>query len=136
VSIVPGPPRGRRRESLGDALRRVQNMRDRETEGEHPAIGVLRIIGDVVLLLKDLATDPRVPRGDKIIAGIAAAYLVTPVDLVPDWIPLFGQADDLAVVMYAVRRMMVGAGYDVIYELWRGTDEGLALVLTLAGVEK
>ena len=99
-------------------------------------IGVLQVIGDVVLLLKDLATDPRVPRGDKIIAGIAAAYLVTPVDLIPDWIPLFGQADDLAVVMYAVRRMMIGAGYDVIYELWRGTDEGLALVLTLAGVEK
>ncbi|MPZ72534.1 MAG: DUF1232 domain-containing protein [Nitriliruptorales bacterium] len=136
MSMVPGPPRGRRRETIGDALRRVQSMRDRETESGNAAVWVLRIVGDVILLLKDLATDSRVPRSDKIVAGIAAAYLVTPVDLVPDWIPVFGQADDLAVVMFAVRRLMAGAGYDVIYELWRGTDEGLALVLTLAGVEK
>ena len=135
MTPVPGPPHGRRRESIGDALRRVQAMRDHETGGS-ATLGVLRVIGDVVLLLKDLATDPRVPRSEKIIAGIAAAYLVTPVDLVPDWIPVFGQADDLAVVMLAVRRLMAAAGYDVIYELWRGTDEGLALVLTLAGVEK
>ena len=132
---VPGPPRGRRRDTLGDALRRVQAMRDAEKEG-NAALSLLRVLGDVVLLLKDLATDPRVPRGDKIIAGLAAAYLVTPVDLVPDWIPLFGQADDLTVVMLALRRLLQGAGYDVIYEVWRGTDEGLALVLTLAGVEK
>jgi uncharacterized membrane protein YkvA (DUF1232 family) len=132
---VPGPPRGRRRDTLGDALRRVQAMRDAENEG-NAALSLLRVLGDVVLLLKDLATDPRVPRGDKIIAGLAAAYLVTPVDLVPDWIPLFGQADDLTVVMLALRRLLQGAGYDVIYEVWRGTDEGLALVLTLAGVEK
>ena len=110
-------------------------MRDAENEG-NAALSLLRVLGDVVLLLKDLATDPRVPRGDKIIAGLAAAYLVTPVDLVPDWIPLFGQADDLTVVMLALRRLLQGAGYDVIYEVWRGTDEGLALVLTLAGVEK
>jgi uncharacterized membrane protein YkvA (DUF1232 family) len=135
MTSVPGPPRGRRRDSLGDALRRVQAMRDAEQEG-NAALSLLRVLGDVVLLLKDLATDPRVPRGDKIAAGLAAAYLVTPVDLVPDWIPLFGQADDLTVVMLALRRLLKGAGYDVIYEVWRGTDEGLALVLTLAGVEK
>jgi uncharacterized membrane protein YkvA (DUF1232 family) len=88
------------------------------------------------LLLKDLATDPRVPRADKIAAGVAAAYLVSPIDIIPDWIPAFGQADDLAVLAVAFRRLLNGAGYDLIYEKWRGTDEGLALVLTLAGVQK
>ena len=132
---VPGPPRGRRRESLGDAWRRVQSARDAETGGNAPA-ALLRILGDVVLLLKDLATDPRVPRADKIAAGLAAAYLVSPVDLIPDWLPGVGQADDVAVIMLAFRRLLAGAGYDVIYELWRGSDEGLALVLTLAGVQE
>ncbi len=110
-------------------------MRDAET-GAGTAVAVLRLLGDVVLLLKDLATDPRVPRADKIAAGLAAAYLVTPVDFVPDWLPVIGQADDLAVITLAIRRLLNGAGYDVIYELWRGSDEGLALVLTLAGVQE
>ena len=132
---VPGPPRGRRRESLGEAWRRVQGMRDAETGG-NAITAVLRIIGDVVLLLKDLASDPRVPRADKMVAGLAAAYLVSPVDIVPDWLPGIGQADDIAIIMLALRRLLSGAGYDVIYELWRGTDEGLALVLTLAGVQE
>ena len=132
---VPGPPRGRRRASLGEAWRRVQTARDAETGGNAVA-SLLQIVGDVILLLKDLATDPRVSRADKIAAGIAAAYLVSPVDLIPDWLPGIGQADDVAVIMLALRRLLAGAGYDVIYELWRGTDEGLALVLTLAGVQE
>ena len=131
---VPGPPKGRRRASLGDAWRRVQAAQDAE-QGGNPALSVLRLLGDVILLLKDLATDPRVSRADKIAAGMAAAYLVSPVDLVPDWIPGVGQADDLAVIAMALRRLLHGAGYDLIYEKWRGSDEGLALVLTLAGVE-
>ena len=98
-------------------------------------MSALRLISDVILLLKDLATDPRVSRSDKIVAGMAAAYLVSPIDIVPDWIPVLGQADDLAIITLALRRILGGAGYDLIYEKWRGSDEGLALVLTLAGVE-
>ena len=135
-SQVPGPPRGRRgRDSLGGTWRRVQAMRDAEIDGSSVA-SFVRLLGDVVLLLKDLATDPRVPRQDKIVAGLAAAYLVSPVDLVPDWLLGVGQADDVAVVALAFRRLLNGAGYDVIYELWRGSDEGLTLVLTLAGVQE
>ena len=133
---VPGPPRGRRgRDSLGSVRRRVQAMREAETEGGGTA-ALLRLLGDVILLLKDLATDPRVPRADKIVAGLAAGYLVSPVDLIPDWLLGIGQADDLAVIALAFRRLLNGAGYDLIYELWRGSDEGLALVLTLAGVQE
>jgi uncharacterized membrane protein YkvA (DUF1232 family) len=93
------------------------------------------LLSDVILLLKDLALDPRVPWRDKVLAGFAAAYLVSPIDLVPDFIPGLGQADDLVVAVWAFRRLLTAAGYDVIYELWRGSDEGLALVLTLAGVQ-
>jgi uncharacterized membrane protein YkvA (DUF1232 family) len=135
MSRVPGPPKGRRRPLLGDAWRRIQDARDAETSG-NAGVSLLRLLGDVILLLKDLATDPRVPSSDKIVAGAAAAYLVSPIDIIPDWIPAFGQADDLAVIAMAFRRLLNGAGYDLIYEKWRGTDEGLALVLTLAGVEK
>lgn len=132
---VPGPPHGRRREALGDTWRRIQAAEEAERSGL-PGAGLLRTLGDVILLLKDLATDPRVPRADKIVAAAAAGYLVSPLDFIPDWLPVIGQTDDLAVIALAFRRLLNGAGYDVIYELWRGTDEGLALVLTLAGVEQ
>lgn len=133
---VPGPPRGRRRRIVGDVLRRVNEMREAEAESGSPMAALLRVAADVALLLKDLATDPRVPGRAKLVAGVAAAYLVSPVDLVPDWILGLGQADDIAVAVMAFRMLLNEAGYDVIYELWRGSDEGLALVLTLAGVQE
>ena len=116
-------------------LRRVNEMREAETSGGG-LTALLRLSADVVLLLKDLAADPRVPRVEKVVAGLAAAYLVSPLDLVPDWVVGLGQADDLAVVVLAFRRLLNAAGYDVIYELWRGSDEGLALLLTVAGVQE
>jgi uncharacterized membrane protein YkvA (DUF1232 family) len=93
-------------------------------------------VRDVILLLKDLAVDPRVPRGSKLVATVAAAYLVSPVDLVPDVIPVIGQLDDVGVMAFAVRRLLTAAGYETIYTLWRGSDEGLALLMTLAGVQE
>ncbi len=92
---------------------------------------------DVILLLRDLAKDPRVVTGNRLSpAGFALAYLASPIDLVPDWIPVLGQLDDLLVVGWVVRRLLVSAGYDVIYELWRGSDEGLATLLAFAGVQE
>jgi uncharacterized membrane protein YkvA (DUF1232 family) len=137
VGRVPGPPRGRReRLAVGDVLRRVQAAREAEEASGLGPVALLRVALDVILLLKDLAVDPRVPWNAKVLAGLAAAYLLSPVDLVPDFVPVLGQADDLGVVLLAVRCLLHQAGFAVIYELWRGSDEGLALVLTLAGVEQ
>jgi uncharacterized membrane protein YkvA (DUF1232 family) len=59
-------------------------------------------------------------------------YLVTPIDLVPDFIPVAGQVDDAilvaAVLAYVARR----AGRDLIEELWPGSERGLRVVLALA----
>jgi uncharacterized membrane protein YkvA (DUF1232 family) len=98
---------------------------------------MLQLGRDVILLLRDLAADPRVGPGSRFSpASVALAYLASPIDLVPDWIPVLGQLDDLLVVGWAVRRLLQAAGYDVIYELWRGSDEGLAALLAFAGVQE
>ncbi len=97
---------------------------------------MLEVVRDVILLVKDLAADPRLRGGRRWTpAGLAVAYLMSPVDLVPDWIPVLGQLDDVLVLGWAARRLLREAGYDLIYEHWRGTDEGLAAVLSLAGVQ-
>jgi uncharacterized membrane protein YkvA (DUF1232 family) len=131
---VPGPPRGRRRPVAGDLWQRVDVMRASESDGA-TAAGLLTFAWDVILLVKDLALDPRVSRRDKAVAAAAVAYLLLPVDVVPDPLPVLGQIDDLGIVALALRRLLNAAGFDVLYELWRGSDEGLALVLALAGVE-
>lgn len=136
VASVPGPPHGRRRRIVGDVSQRVEALRAGEREAGGYGFPLLGFARDVILLLKDLARDPRVSRQDKVVAVLAAAYLVSPVDLVPDKIPVLGQLDDLSVAALALRRLMVGAGYEVIYELWRGSDEGLSLVLALGGVQE
>ena len=57
---VPGPPRGRRRRTPGDLFQRVEAMRAAEAGGVS-AEALLTFLGDVILLVKDLALDPRVP---------------------------------------------------------------------------
>ena len=97
-------------------------------------LSALLFVKDVALLLKDCALDARVPRRDKWVLGAVAAYLLSPVDLVPDVIPVLGQMDDLGLVIWALRRLLQGAGPDLIADLWRGTDDGLTLVLSATGM--
>jgi uncharacterized membrane protein YkvA (DUF1232 family) len=109
-------------------------MRRGELAG--PDLGLLlRLSGEVILLLKDLARDPRVPLRAKLAAAAAAGYLMSPLDVVPDVLPVVGQLDDLLVVVVAVRHLLGAARYEVVYDLWRGSDEGLALVLSLTGAQ-
>jgi uncharacterized membrane protein YkvA (DUF1232 family) len=109
----------------------------RQAEGGGSAgRALLRLSRDVILLVKDLVSDPRVAAGDKAVAGLAAVYVASPVGLIPDWVPVLGRLDDVVVAGWALQRLLGAAGYAVIYEHWRGSDEGLALVLSLAGVDE
>lgn len=96
---------------------------------------LMRFLPDVGRLLYDVSRDDRVPFPAKVKSGAAAAYVLSPVDVIPDFIPGLGQMDDIAIVVWAVRNLFRSAGYDVLKELWKGTDDGFALLLMVAGVE-
>lgn len=91
-----------------------------------------QFVPDVARLFRDVARDPRVPRRVKYGVAAAAAYLVLPIDLIPDFVPVFGQIDDVAVIGWAVRRLLLGAGEGVLREHWQGSDRGLELLLQAA----
>ncbi|MDQ1711490.1 MAG: hypothetical protein QOE45_940 [Frankiaceae bacterium] len=91
-----------------------------------------QFVPDVARLFRDVAKDPRVPKRVKYEVGAAAAYLVLPFDVIPDFIPGLGQLDDVAVIGWAVRRLLMGAGENVLREHWHGTDRGLELLLQAA----
>jgi uncharacterized membrane protein YkvA (DUF1232 family) len=97
-------------------------------------LAVLSFIKDVALLFKDCVLDARVLRRDKWILGVVAVYLVSPIDLIPDAILGVGQIDDLVVAVWGLRQLLRGAGVSIIEDLWRGDDDGLAVVLGAAGM--
>lgn len=84
-------------------------------------------------LLYNVMRDPRVPVRGKVVAGAAAAYAMSPIDVVPDFVPTSGYVDDVFVIVGALRYLTDLAGYDILREHWTGSDEGFALLLGLVG---
>jgi uncharacterized membrane protein YkvA (DUF1232 family) len=94
----------------------------------------LRLLPDLLRLLRDLATDPAQPRGVRVRLGLLLAYLAMPFDLVPDFIPVIGYADDVVVVVWTLRSVVRAVGVDELRRHWRGTDDGFAALRRVAGV--
>ena len=90
---------------------------------------------DCAVLLTRLLGDPRVPRRAKWPLLLLVPYLASPIDLIPDFIPVLGQADDALFVALALRRIVRMSGAEVVGELWPGSERGLRAVLSLAGQE-
>jgi uncharacterized membrane protein YkvA (DUF1232 family) len=94
----------------------------------------LRLVPDVVRLLRRLATDRALPRGVRVRIVLLGLYLASPVDLVPDVIPVIGYADDVVLVAWVLRSVVRRAGVPALDRHWSGTAEGLTAVKRLAGV--
>jgi uncharacterized membrane protein YkvA (DUF1232 family) len=94
----------------------------------------LRLLPDVVRLLRRLAADSSLPRGVRVRIVLVGLYLALPVDLVPDFIPVVGFADDVVVVILVLRSVTRRAGPEALERHWPGTPEGLRTVRTLAGL--
>jgi uncharacterized membrane protein YkvA (DUF1232 family) len=94
----------------------------------------LRLLPDLIRLLRRLLADGTLPRGVRVRVALLVAYLAVPFDLVPDVVPVIGYADDAVVVALVLRSVVRRAGADALRRHWPGTPEGLALVLRLAGI--
>ena len=93
----------------------------------------LRMLPDLLRLLKRLAADPTLSRGVRVRLWLLLAYLITPIDLVPDFIPIIGYADDAIIVAIALRSVTRHSGPEAIRRHWPGTPDGLTAILRLAG---
>ncbi|MBE8522132.1 DUF1232 domain-containing protein [Amycolatopsis sp. H6(2020)] len=91
----------------------------------------LRLLPDVLRLVRRLAADQTLPRGVRIRLGLLLAYLALPIDLVPDFIPVLGYADDAIIVSTVLRSVVRRAGLDAVRAHWPGTDDGFAALARL-----
>src|SRR5690348_14106163 len=98
------------------------------------AAAVARFVPDCAVLFARLLRDPDVPRRRKLLLAGTLLYLASPIDLVPDLIPIAGQLDDAIVVGLVLRAVVRGTGDDVLRRHWPGTQQSLGLLLRLAGV--
>ena len=94
----------------------------------------VRMLPDLLRLLRRLAADRTLPRGVRLRLVLLLAYLATPIDLVPDVVPVLGYADDVVVVALVLRSVVRRAGPDALRRHWPGSPEGLAVVTRLAGL--
>jgi uncharacterized membrane protein YkvA (DUF1232 family) len=78
-----------------------------------------------------LLRDRRVPRRAKLPLYLLVPYLASPIDLIPDFVPVLGQLDDAVLVALALRRIVRAAGPAVVEDLWPGSERGLRAVLAL-----
>jgi uncharacterized membrane protein YkvA (DUF1232 family) len=97
---------------------------------------LLWFLPDMARLLRRLARDPRVPWHAKAVAGVAVAYVLSPIDVIPDVFGRVGQMDDIYIVTKALRYLFATAGYDVVREHWSGTNDGFTLLLVIAGIDR
>jgi uncharacterized membrane protein YkvA (DUF1232 family) len=101
--------------------------------GRHTeARAVARFIPDCVVLLRRLLGDERVPRRRRYVLVALVAYLVMPLDLVPDSIPIAGQLDDVIIAALALRYALRSGGPELLEEHWPGPTPSLNAVMRVA----
>jgi uncharacterized membrane protein YkvA (DUF1232 family) len=95
------------------------------------AMPALRALPDIVRLARNLLADPRTPRSQKVALVVLIVWIVSPIDLLPEFLPGIGPLDDIVVAAVILRWVGRRAGPDRLRELWPGTPEGFALVARL-----
>jgi len=117
---------------------RARATAGRRSAQETPAVGAprtgakrtvmdtIRQLPNYVRLLFGLLTDRRVATIDKVLVGAAIAYIIAPVDLIPDFIPFLGEVDDVFLLVTALQRLIANAGRSVVLQYWVGNPAELA----------
>ena len=124
----------RKPEGIGAQTRRIaKQAAELVRTGGKPRTGAkrtvlhyMRQLPEYVRLLAGLLTDRRVALLDKLLVGAAIAYILAPVDLLPDTIPFLGQVDDVYLLVLALQRLMRNAGRRVVLDHWAGDAADLA----------
>jgi uncharacterized membrane protein YkvA (DUF1232 family) len=96
------------------------------------AVALARFIPDCVVLLRRLLGEDRVPRRRKLVLVALVGYLLMPIDLVPDFIPIAGQLDDVIIAAAALRYVLRSGGPGLLREHWPGPESSLDAVLRIA----
>jgi len=108
--------------------RRKFSLRRRRRRG-NLITAMLRHLPNLVKLVYRLFTDPRVSVFDRALFAVVIAYVLSPFDLLPDWLGMFGLTDDLYLVGLSLGRLLRNAGPDLLLEHWDGRPKALGYMI-------
>lgn len=94
----------------------------------------VRLLPDLLRLLRRLAADRTLPRGVRVRPALLMVYLALPFDLIPDFLPIIGYADDAIIVAWVLRSTVRRAGLAAVRRHWPGTEDGFAALTRLNGM--
>ena len=121
----------KRRTRTASAARSEAKPRETET-AEAPRTGAKRTVmstmkelPNFLRLLGGLLTDVRVSMTDKLLVAGAVAYILLPMDFIPDFIPFLGEVDDIFLMVLALQRLIANAGRAVVLDHWMGDPKQL-----------
>ena len=90
------------------------------------------LLPNLVALFKGLSREPRVPRKSKVLLVVGVVWFASPIDLIPEFIPVLGPLDDAVVAALILRHILRKAGKEVVAEHWRGDPATLNRLLRLS----
>jgi uncharacterized membrane protein YkvA (DUF1232 family) len=91
-------------------------------------MGTISEIPNFLKLLYGLITDSRVNSVDKLVVAGAIAYILLPLDIIPDFIPFLGEVDDVFLLILALQRLISNAGRSVVAAYWDGDPADLTAI--------
>jgi uncharacterized membrane protein YkvA (DUF1232 family) len=90
-----------------------------------------RLLSDTLRLVKRLSTDRAIPRSTRWWIWGLLVYLASPIDLVPDFVPVIGYADDAIITSFVLRHVIARSGNGKLAEHWPGSEAGLQTLTRL-----
>jgi uncharacterized membrane protein YkvA (DUF1232 family) len=105
----------------------------RSSPSRATVVDVVRLLPDVLRLAAGLARDPTTPRSCRIALAGLAIWIASPIDLIPEFVPVAGPLDDIVVAAIVLRWVGRRMGEDALRAHWPGTADGFGLVLRLLG---
>ena len=94
---------------------------------------ILGVVPDVVRLIRSIIGDRSAPLDVRVVLIGLLAWIVSPIDLIPEFIPVLGPMDDVVVAVVAMRYVRRRVGVEDLRRRWSGTEAGFALVLRVIG---
>jgi uncharacterized membrane protein YkvA (DUF1232 family) len=98
-----------------------------------PLRDLLGVVPDLLRLVRDLLADRRTPLRVKVALILLLAWIVNPIDLIPEFIPVIGPLDDVIVAVLILRYVRRKVGLQAMRRRWRGTNSGFGLLVGVIG---
>jgi Protein of unknown function (DUF1232) len=98
-----------------------------------PVRELLGIVPDVLRLIRSLVADRSVPLDVRVVLVGLSLWIISPIDLIPEFIPVLGPLDDVVVAVVAMRYVRRRLGAAELRSRWAGSPDGFAMLVRVIG---